>query len=186
MENSIYDICVPGMSVFADDLFRLDNESWRTGQDLWSIVEEYHRRGLFNNEDVLTNTIRFGACRLINDAMTAWEDCLDDLPSEVIELYDLCQEPGDAASIPWKYFREALPWLLYHAPSVWGVCLDDVLDNAEDYYDVTVHTVAEDDGRVTVEIGANWADAWAIEFTCGNCIESINSNLPYYMAIEGE
>lgn len=181
-------IIIPGMDSAEWDMF--DGQTELADHDLMSICEEYHRRGLFANDDALTNTIRYGVCCFIGDAMRLWEPC-DALPPEVVVLWDECQGPGPATAIPWELFDTALPWLLYHAPdSWWDVCYDGVMAVDDSYYWVDVRCTVEDT-HVSVQIGAGWADDWVIDChfevtpatTREEFVSQINAALPWYMEV---
>lgn len=156
-----------------------------------NIIDAYHWRGLFANEDALTNAIRFGACRFIGDCMCAWECIPDDVPEEVRELHAMCNEPGDAADIPWMFFLRALPTLLYHVPEGLADAVTYVLENAEGYYDVTAEVFCTDD-EASIRIGVGWSDFWTIDhhFNVADSpdraefVRRLNEGLPYYMQVE--
>lgn len=177
---------VPGMSADAEWWVDEDGSMSLAESAFMCIIEEYHRRGLFSNDDALASTIRFGAAWFIGDAMRNWEDCLDGIPVEAQVLWDLCNEHDDVAAIPWKYFRDAFPWLLYHAtePFWWG-CVND-----DRYYDVDVNTIM-DDVSVTVQIGAGWSDMWCVNHNFDvsdnpdrvEFLRRLNEGLPYYMRV---
>lgn len=169
-------VILPGM----DGLnWFFDGEACHT--DFMSVVSAFYSRGLFAREDRLTNAIRFGACRFLADVLDAWDilRCRfgDDLPSEVIRLWDAL-DSGDAASVPWPLFARALPWLLSHAPEE---VVEAVLENSAPYYDIDFSVVTED-GEERVRIGTGWVDYWII-----NCpADSLDQVLPDYAEVEND
>lgn len=186
MVETLRELAVPGMNVIGNEWYEEDYSLTFREPDLMNIVEAFHRRSLFSNEDSLTNTIRFGACRLIGDAMRAWDECLDDLPVEVQALWDACNEPGDTAALPWAMFREAMPWLLYHAPEYFWDAVADAYGEGL-YYEVEIHC-EWNDGLLTVQVCVGWTGLCAVNFSFEYAAMSkteflirLNKDLPDYM-----
>lgn len=179
-------INLPGMDI--TEWYHDGNSMELSDHAIMSLCEAYHRRGLFANEDALTNTIRFGVCRFIGDAMQAWEP-EPGTPMEVMQLWQECRKPGDSAALPWQMFSVALPWLLYHAPESLQGVYDDILAE-DDRYFVTEVRISYEDDTAHIRIGANWSDIWAIdcEVKCDvteeEFVRQVNQALPYYMQVE--
>lgn len=191
MVEILRELAVPGMNVMGNEWYEEDCSLTFREPDLMNIVETFHRRGLFSNEDNLTNAIRFGACCLIGGAMQGWDYDLDDMPEEAQALWDACNTPGDTASLPWAMFQEALPWLLYHAPECFWYAIVDAYGEGL-YYETEIHC-EWNDGLLLVQICFGWDSLCAVilsfEYAAmskANFLIRLNRGLPDYMAVSEE
>lgn len=137
-------------------------------KDILEIGEEFHRQGLFSNEDALTNSIRFIICELMADAISWWQEEIEECPVEADDafraLWDACQEEHNAQVIPWSVYNKAMAGM-YNLPEIWGdICHDICISGCERYRIQIDYTITDrgHDCQIDVSIGGAWQDMDAV------------------------
>lgn len=124
-------------------------------------------------DDKLWNSIRFGYCEAVHEAIRYWHDEIGILPGDyeemsapVRELVDACVANPNPENVPWHLFRWAMQW---NWPENFYLAQDAVLENDDDRrYEIEVrHYIAwnPDSGswEIKTQIAGGWAHDWTFE-----------------------